>query len=575
LICVIGRAQEEETYFQHTVKAGQTLYSIANMYEVTVSQITKANPTTDTMIFTGQILRIPQQKKKSYTFKFHTIKARETLFHVAQTYKVTVKEICDVNPGLNAANFKSGEVIRIPLESTGEKSNQTTTDGVKVTVPTANTVQPSHQNTVTKYKEMHKVKRKETVYSICKKYGISETDLVTANPNIRSVGLQKGDLIYIPYPTPTASAPKVPNDKELFEQNKAKRKAISTIKMAIMLPFAEDKRMVEYYEGLLLAADSMKQSGVSMDIYAYDTSKENVSNLLSTKSAELANMDVIFGPRETTDIKKMGDFAKEHEIRLVIPFTSKNNEVFTNPFIYMVNTPQLYLYNTVYEHFLRQFTNANVIFIENTVNDKSKEQFIKGFKDNLLRNGVTYTSVTDASTVDNMADQLFTNRTNVFIPTSGTHVELIKILTKMELLKRNNRSMKLCLFGYPEWQTMTKEHLKQLFAIDTYFYSAFFTNNIMQSSRNFEKLFKSTYHKMMEERYPKYGILGYDTGLYFLKGLSTFGNQFDDEADNVKTKSIQTGFYMKRVNNWGGFINQKIFFIHYNTNSIVEKIEFE
>jgi hypothetical protein len=80
---------------------------------------------------------------------------------------------------------------------------------------------------------------------------------------------------------------------------------------------------------------------------------------------------------------------------------------------------------------------------------------------------------------------------------------------------------------------------------------------------------------MMEERYPKYGILGYDTGLYFLKGLSTFGNQFDDEADNVKTKSIQTGFYMKRVNNWGGFINQKIFFIHYNTNSIVEKIEFE
>src|SRR5574344_2149455 len=172
--------------------------------------------------------------------------------------------------------------------------------------------------------------------------------------------------------------------------------------MAIMLPFEEDSRMVEYYEGLLLAIDSLKQSGVSMDIYAFDTSKESISTLLKDKK-ELANMDIIFGPKEKADIKMMGDFARKHEIRLVIPFTSKDNEVFTNPFIFMANTPQLYLYNTVYEHFSRQSSNANLIFIENTVGDTSKNQFVKGLKDYLLRNGVTYTSVTDGSSIENMS----------------------------------------------------------------------------------------------------------------------------------------------------------------------------
>lgn len=574
MICAVGRAQDDESYFQHTVKAGQTLYSIANMYDVTVGQITKMNPTANEMIFVGQILRIPQQKKVTGTPKFHTIMPGETLYRISQTYKVSVKDICDENPGLNTTNFRSGEVIRIPLASAPKATEQKTNDGVNIAVPST-TVKTPQSDAVTKYKEMHKVKRKETVYSICKKYGITETELSAANPGIKTNGLQKGDMLYIPYPAPVQSAaPKIPNDKELFEQNKVKKKTIGTIRMAIMLPFEEDSRMVEYYEGLLLAVDSLKQSGVSMDIYAFDTSKESIGTLLKDKK-ELANMDIIFGPKEKADIKMMGDFARKHEIRLVIPFTSKDNEVFTNPFIFMANTPQLYLYNTVYEHFSRQFGNANVIFIENTVGDTSKDQFVKGLKDYLLRNGVTYTSVTDGSSIENMTESLFTNRTNVFIPTSGTHVELIKILTKLELLKRNNRNMKMCLFGYPEWQTMTKEHLKQFFAIDTYFYSTFYTNNIMQSSRNYERLFKNTYHKMMEERYPKYGILGYDTGLYFLQGLATYGNNFDEEADNMKTKAVQTGFLMKRVNNWGGFINQKIFFIHYKTNTIVEKIDFD
>mgnify|MGYP002248218263 FL=1 len=68
------------------------------------------------------------------------------------------------------------------------------------------------------------------------------------------------------------------------------------------------------------------------------------------------------------------EFAKKQDTRLVIPFTSKDNTVFQNPTVYQINTPQSYLYSEVYDHFVRQFPNANVIFIEASQGTKDKAE---------------------------------------------------------------------------------------------------------------------------------------------------------------------------------------------------------
>ena len=85
-------------------------------------------------------------------------------------------------------------------------------------------------------------------------------------------------------------------------------------------------------------------------------------------------MNVIFGPMHQQQIKPLSTFAEKNDIRLVIPFSSKGEEVFNNPAIYQINTPQSYLYSEVYEHFTRQFPNAHVIFIEPTSEDKEKSR---------------------------------------------------------------------------------------------------------------------------------------------------------------------------------------------------------
>lgn len=550
-------AQESPSYFLHTVETGQTLYSISNMYNVTVAQIVELNPNSDKAIYTGQVLRIPQKSKSSDYF-FHTIAGGETLYHLSVQYKVSAKEICDLNPGLTADNFQSGTVIRIPKNTTE----------VITTVPVT---KESVTTTVPKCRDTHKIKKKETIYSITKKYKITEEELLAANPKLKENGLQKGDVICIPYHSDKpAFVP--PSNQELFNSSRIAAKKAGPVKLAVLLPFKDDSRMVEYYEGLLIAVDSLKRTGVSMDIYAYDTSI-GVEKTIATHN-ELQDVDVIIGPRDKKDIQTLANYAKQHKERLVIPFTSKDNEVFNNPYIYQINTQQIYLYNTVYEHFLKQFNHPYVIFLKCGQDDNTKEKYIEGFKNVLVKKGIPHTELSINSTNKELSEALFSDRENVFIPTSGTHVSLIKVLTKLELLIKSNYK-RISLFGYPEWQTMTKDHLKQMFLANTYFYTTFYTNDILPEAKKFEKKYTNWYHKLMENRYPKYGMLGYDTGFFFLKGLSQYGPTFDLNINKMNVYPVQTGIHLQRINNWSGFMNNKVFFVRYTPQSDIIKLDFD
>ena len=46
-------------------------------------------------------------------------------------------------------------------------------------------------------------------------------------------------------------------------------------------------------------------------------------------------------------------------------------------------------------------------------------------------------------------------------------------------------------------------------------------------------------------------------------------------AQVVAVTPIQTGFKFERVNNWGGFINRKVFFVHFTKDFELIKLDFE
>lgn len=580
-IKVMAQATAESGYFLHTVTKGQSLYSISSMYNVTIDDIVRLNPGSDKQIREGAALKIPQAATtNSDKPVFHTIQAGETLYRLSVKYNVTTQAICEANPGLSTENFRSGQVIIIPVQSDSKPQKETP----KI---------EEQENTNVKmndWKDMHKVERKETIFSISREYGITEEELIAANPELKTGKLKKGTFLFIPYgkndkkqESESQPTTKELTNEEVFSQNEELKKDIKTIKAAVMLPFMsgtstnmdEQVRMVEYYEGFLMAVDSLKKQGVSIDLYTYDTKgrEATLNSILSKK--EMKNMDIIFGPAKAQDIDVLATFADNNNIRLVVPFAPKVDEVFKNPHIYQINTPQSYLYSEVYEHFTRKFSDSNVIFLNASNGDREKDEFIKGMKTELRNNGISYRDFTVTDNFYEITTVMDTLRNNIFIPTSGKSTALVKILPQLTQIRREHPNYMMNLFGYPEWQTYTNDYLASFYEIDTYFYSSFYTNNLFPAAVHFTNSYRRWYSKDMANIYPKYGMLGYDTGYFFLKGLSKYGNKLEENLNSIQVTPIQTGFKFERVNNWGGFINRKVFFVHFSKDYELIKLDFE
>ncbi len=564
-------AQESNSYFLHTIEKGQSLYSIASTYNVSTVDIIKLNPGCNDKLHAGQSLRIPQSKTKKQSQLFHTIQDGETLYGLTMKYKVSAEDICDANPGLSSDNFKIGQVIVIPTSSIAEQNAKSSA--------TQSTIRPAVKS---RCQEMHQVKKKETIFSISQKYNIAQEELIAANPELKS-GIKKGSLICIPYPTPKVEIKEIPNDRELFNARKIKDEKLSTVKAAIILPFmlnggkkTESARMVEFYEGFLLAVDSLKRTGTSVDLYTYDSGSTSLSINSILEKEELKKMNVIFGPLYNEQIKPVASFAKKNNIKLVIPFSSKDNQVFNNPSIFQINTPQSYLYSEVYEHFLRKFTSANVIFLDADDSDGEKKEFINGFQQELRNQNIRYKVVKATTDASALAAALNPAKENIFIPTSGSNITLIKCLPQLQFVAKANPNTVIHLFGYPEWQTYTNDHLTAFYELDTYFYTSFYTNNLLPEAVKFISSYRKWYSKDMINTYPKFGMLGFDMGYFFLNALSKYGTGFEKQLTHMNSaRPIQTGFKFERANNWGGFINKKVFFVNFSKKYELIKFDFE
>lgn len=581
LLCALTAAAQTDRQtreFVHTVAKGESLYSIAGMYNVTVGEIVRMNPGCEKLLRSGSKLRIPQSVKPG-SKRYHTIKPGETLYRLTVMYNVPANEICKANPGLSDRNFKAGSVIIIPLDKAVEES----ADRVGAEASKAATEQ---------WQDMHKIKRRETVYSISRKYGITEEELIEANPEIKGDKLKKGKWLRIPFHKDRQAGPdkikenieNQESDSEIFAQNRTAKGDYSVINACVILPFmaadslhnAERERMVEYYEGFLMAADSLKKEGVSLDISTYDSGHGTSTIKRLIREGALDKADIIFGPAYPDQTAPLAEFAKRNKTKLVIPFTSKGSDVFSNPEIYQINTPQSYLYSEVFDNFVKTFPDTKVVFLDAATGSDDKDQFVSALKDRLKAENISYDTVSGENiSPESVIARMDTLSHNVLIPTSGKNVALIKLLPQLLVIRSEHPAFDMHLFGYPEWQTYTHDHLASFYELDTYFYSSFYTNQLFPEAVRFTKDYRKWYGRDIANTYPSYAMLGFDTAYYILSGLSRYGNTFEDRLYSHRVTPIQTGFRFERVSNWGGFINKMVFFVHFTKDYELIKLNFE
>lgn len=570
---VMVNGQDNQVFF-HTIEKGQTVYAIATMYGVTPDDIYRLNPDSKKGIKAGAILKIPQRdtvgstaKRQEDNYLFHTIQPKETLYSLSIRYAVPATAIVKANPGLSTSTFTIGKTIRIPATQVED-------------LPTTET------KTVNKEIE-YTVQKKETLYRICRKFNVSSYELLKLNPKLKE-GVKAGMVLKIPVRTEEnvttgpATATLSERDANALLSEPKSIQHVNSVKVALLLPFmtheavpsAETQRFIEYYEGLLLAVDSLKSTGCSIDLSVYDTGNGTKKLKEILKEDALKEANLIIGAVQNDQIGPVAEFAQKNSIKYVIPFTSKNDDVLSNAYVYQVNTPHSYLYAKAAQGGCDLFADDNIILL-NIKDGKEKTEFIETFKGEMKQRDIAFSEINynSETLAADLEAQLKTDKRNVVVPTSGTRDALNEIKSPLRMLAEEHPEYGLTLFGYPEWQTYTRDCLEDFHALNTYIYSNFYADNLSKEVAGFYTKYKDWYSKTLINLFPKYGILGFDTGMFFIGAINKYGSNFENNLDKIHYQGVQTGFDFHRVNNWGGFINTNIFIVHYQSDFNVTRNE--
>ena len=114
-------------YKEYEVKAGDSLYSIAQKFNTTVNDIVKENNLQTTILSVGQILKIPTNKTETLPdtikecfgegymepkYETYTVKRGDNLYDIARKYNTTVIHLMDLN-NLTSTNLQIGQVLKV------------------------------------------------------------------------------------------------------------------------------------------------------------------------------------------------------------------------------------------------------------------------------------------------------------------------------------------------------------------------------------------------------------------------------------------------------------------------------
>lgn len=431
--------------------------------------------------------------------------------------------------------------------------------------------------------QTHKVKKKETIYGIARDHGISVEDLMRANPGMEAPDyqLKKGSTIYIPNAqSPTSTAPAPPQSKaEPTSKSASQRTDVRQreIRLGVMLPLHkvnnDGRRMVEYYRGILMACDSLKKEGISVDVRAWNLAEDgSVADILKDPTA--AQCDVIIGPLYSKFVPALSDFVKKHRQHLVIPFSiNANQQLASNPHIFQVYQSPSSLNEVTARRAADWFKSCHPVIVDCGDTTSTKGPFTAALRKIYETRGVQYSLTSTKSSDTQFASAFMKDRPNVVILNSAGSRELNVVFGKLSTLIARNPEVQLALFGYTEWMMYTNYQLQNFYRYNVYIPAPFYTNLQSPLTDRLTQKYRWYFHQDMMNSLPRFGLTGFDHALFFLRGLHKYGMSFDGAAGRFGYQPSQTPLKFERVGE-GGYQNRAYLFIHYKPDHTIETVNY-
>lgn len=555
-----------KSYYLHTVQPGQTLYSICKAYGANIDEVKSLNDKKDNALSLYEVLKVPytdpfvQQDDKFY---YHKVLKGETFYSIARLYKIKPKRLLKFNEGY-AQNqpLAVGAVVKLPLAEIdlsvlGEEEIEASVGKKQEIRP----VRPVRNESVKKVEEasvtdilqdalMQKNEKTEQEPEKETTTVIGATDKMEIPDYISEVVMPVDPFVKVALLLPFSA-----KDYPVFVDTLVE-------KMPVQIS-ARSEQFISFYEGVLLAVDSLKNQGYKVNLKVFDTERSAEKMYTMVDEIDRLHPDLIIGPVYGSVYKALMDDLTNKNIPVIYPLSSRSEEFGVYPDFIQVNPSMKALTVAMSDWLREEAEEANLVCLNLTGNEVSHSDLedIRLFKEYMHRIGSMnfYDWNTSAVPLDGLRLQLLPDRENIIILPTTKEAEVSKILPVLSALTDGYR---ITVVGFPEWQAFTSVDHETYFKLNTKIFTYSYVDNTTEPA----KRFALKYRKYFYTEPNNLAYKAFDMSLYFIELAAKYRDRTLDALEFYPRNGDFSRFYFQKMEGQAGKENQGFYIVNFGSD---------
>lgn len=324
---------------------------------------------------------------------------------------------------------------------------------------------------------------------------------------------------------------------------------------------------LDFYNGITMAIDSLKNEGVEIEVWIYDTKKKGQSpESLAAEMSPLGFSLIIASFSNIAEQKTFSNFSFSNNIPLVSATYPNDAYVNANPYFLMVNTSLKTHTEAIYKYVQRNYPVGKFILVtrKGSMEDKIQNMFSEAGKKTYPLNYKTV-QMPDNFTTEQLLPLLDSNRQNVVICGSLDEkfgANLIKVLDQAP-------SFQIITIGMPTWDGLKSVSNTSNQTLEIVYSTPYNYSRSDKTIAEITTLYKTKFNGRPSDMVFK----GFETMYCFSKLLLKYHNNLLNNLSDSSFK-ISGNFQFQPVKlNSDAQIpdyieNKKLFFIHVQQGAI-------
>ena len=555
-----------KSYYLHTVQPGQTLYSICKAYGANIDEVKSLNDKKDNALSLYEVLKVPytdpfvQQDDKFY---YHKVLKGETFYSIARLYKIKPKRLLKFNEGY-AQNqpLAVGAVVKLPLAEIdlsvlGEEEIEASVgkkQEIRPERPVRNeSVKKVEEASVTDILQNALMQKNEKTEQEPEKETttvIGATDKMEIPDYISEVVMPVDPFVKVALLLPFSA-----KDYPVFVDTLVE-------KMPVQIS-ARSEQFISFYEGVLLAVDSLKNQGYKVNLKVFDTERSAEKMYTMVDEIDRFHPDLIIGPVYGSVYKALMDDLTNKNIPVIYPLSSRSEEFGVYPDFIQVNPSMKALTVAMSDWLREEAEEANLVCLNLTGNEVSHSDLedIRLFKEYMHRIGSMnfYDWNTSAVPLDGLRLQLLPDRENIIILPTTKEAEVSKILPVLSALTDGYR---ITVVGFPEWQAFTSVDHETYFKLNTKIFTYSYVDNTTEPA----KRFALKYRKYFYTEPNNLAYKAFDMSLYFIEFAAKYRDRKLDALEFYPRNGDFSRFYFQKMEGQAGKENQGFYIVNFGSD---------